>query len=243
MDQQEETTEQINKKRRIQSTLSFPLDLISEILSKLPAKSVGRFRCVSKLGSSITTDPYFINKFETRSTKEKQSLLVTFKRGDRLFVFSIPQDRQSSDEPHTIPSQAVHSYNMTYPKSCSFMPGVSVHGLICCFRRAKKLIFWNPTTRKLYTLTKPEKSWKYARFLLGYDPTDAKYKVLCIRFDETTDEGSVLTLGSAQESWRRIKTNHKHCVNPYPAHQCTNGYIYYIAYTDKTDRIGFINEL
>ncbi|WZZ64237.1 hypothetical protein YC2023_075607 [Brassica napus] len=240
MDQQEETIEQINKKRRKQSTFTFPLDLISEILSKLPAKSVGRFRCVSKLWSSITTAPYFINKFETQSRQKKPSLLVTFKKGDRLFVFSIPQDRQSSNEPHTIPSQPVHSYHMTYPKSRRFFPRASVHGLICCFQKAKKLIIWNPTTRKLYTLTKPEKRWKYATFLLGYDPTDAKYKVLCIRFGETTDEGCVLTLGSAQESWRRIKTNHKHYVYTYPAYVCTNGFIYYTAYADKTDRIGFI---
>ncbi|KAG2304873.1 hypothetical protein Bca52824_033524 [Brassica carinata] len=244
MDQQEETTEEINKRRRIQSpsTSFFPPDLIPEILSKLPAKSVGRFRCVSKLWSSITTDPYFINKFETQSRQKKPSLLVCFKkRGDRLFVFSIPQDRKSSNEPHTIPSQPVHSYHMTYPKSYRFLPSVSVHGLICCFQNAKKkLRIWNPTTRKLYILTKPEKSWENAQFLLGYDPTDAKYKVLCIRFHETTDEVCVLTLGSAQESWRRIKTNHNHCLNYYPAHVCTNGFIYYTAYTDKTDRIGFI---
>ncbi|KAL0798184.1 hypothetical protein Bca101_053358 [Brassica carinata] len=38
----------------------FPSELISEILLRLPAKSVGRFRCVSKLWLSITTDPCFI---------------------------------------------------------------------------------------------------------------------------------------------------------------------------------------
>ncbi|KAG2304875.1 hypothetical protein Bca52824_033526 [Brassica carinata] len=245
MDNQEETTEQINKRRRIQSasTSSFPLDLIPEILSKLPAKSVGRFRCVSKLWSSITTDPYFIKSFETQSRQKKPSLLVCFKRGDRLFVFSIPQDRQTPNQPHdSIPSQPVHSYHMTYPKSYRFLPWVSVHGLICCFEEAKeKLIIWNPTTRKLYTLTKPIKGLPYAKFLLGYDPADAIYKVLCILFDKTTDEGCVLTLGSAQESWRRIKTNHKHCVNSFPTqHVCTKGFIYYRAYTDTTDRIGFI---
>ncbi|KAG2334074.1 hypothetical protein Bca52824_005254 [Brassica carinata] len=110
---------------------------------------------------------------------------------------------------------------MTYPKSYRFLPSVSVHGLICCFQNAKN--------SESGTLQRER-----------YDPTDAKYKVLCIRFHETTDEVCVLTLGSAQESWRRIKTNHNHCLNYYPAHVCTNGFIYYTAYTDKTDRIGFI---
>ncbi|KAG2250595.1 hypothetical protein Bca52824_080731 [Brassica carinata] len=223
MDHQQETTEQIHKKARIKSQesvvrSSFPLDLISEILSKLPAKSVGRFRCVSKLWSSVTTDPYFINKFETQSRQRKPCLLVSFKRDDRLFVFSIPQDRQSSNEYHPIASQPVHSYHMTYPKSRRFFPRVSVHGLISCFQEETKPIIWNPTTRKLLILTKPEKSWEYATFFLGYDPVDAKH-----------NEYRVFALGSAQESWRRIKTNHKHCVNSYPTR-----------HTDKTERFGFI---
>ncbi|RID56864.1 hypothetical protein BRARA_F00285 [Brassica rapa] len=246
MDHQQETTEQIHKKARIKSQesvvrSSFPLDLISEILSKLPAKSVGKFRCVSKLWSSVTTDPYFINKFETQSRQKKPSLLVTFKRDDRLFVFSIPQDRQPSNyEYHSIASQPVHSYHMRYPKSRRFFPRVSVHGLISCFQEETKPIIWNPTTRKLLTLTKPEKSWDYATFFLGYDPVDATHKVLCMRFDETIDEYRVFALGSG-ESWRMIKTSHKHYVNSYPTrHVCTNGFIYYKAYSDKTERFGFI---
>lgn len=52
-----------------------------------------------------------------------------------------------------------------------------------------------------------------------------------MRFDETIDEYQVFALGSGQESWGRIKTNHKHCVNSYPTrHVCTNGFIYYKAY-------------
>ncbi|RID69593.1 hypothetical protein BRARA_C01678 [Brassica rapa] len=44
------------KKNRNYYKGSFPHDLTSE-----PEKSVARFRCVSKLWSSISTDPYFIN--------------------------------------------------------------------------------------------------------------------------------------------------------------------------------------
>ncbi|CDY25175.1 BnaC06g04000D [Brassica napus] len=174
MDQQEETIEQINKKRRKQSTFTFPLDLISEILSKLPAKSVGRFRCVSKLWSSITTAPYFINKFETQSRQKKPSLLVTFKKGDRLFVFSIPQDRQSSNEPHTIPSQ----------------PGICPR-LDLLLSKSKKTHNLEPYNEKVV------------------HPNQTRKKM-------------------------------EHYVYTYPAYVCTNGFIYYTAYADKTDRIGFI---
>ncbi|KAG2304869.1 hypothetical protein Bca52824_033520 [Brassica carinata] len=245
MDHQQKTTEKIHKKARIKSQesvvrSSFPLDLISEILSKLPLKSVVRFRSVSKLWSSVTTDPYFINWLETRSTK-KPSIALCFKRDDKLFLFLIPQDHPNSNETHSIYSQYVDSYHMTYPKSCLFSPKVSVHGLIGCFQEATEPMIWNPTTRKLLTLTKPEKTWEYATFFLGYDPIDAKHKVLYIRFDETIDEGCVLTLGSAQESWRRIKTKHKHCVTSYSTHHvCINGVVYYKAYTDQTESVCII---
>ncbi|KAG2304877.1 hypothetical protein Bca52824_033528 [Brassica carinata] len=235
MDQQEETIEHINRKRRIQATPSIPLDVISEILSKLPTKSVGRFRCVSKLWSSVTTDPYFINRFETQSRQKKPSLLVTFKRGDRLFVFSIPQDRQTPNQPHSISSQPVHSYHIRYPKHCSFLPKESVHGLIS-FANLSKPMIWNPTIRKFLTLNKPEKSWMNTMVFLGYDPINNKHKVLCMPFNETIDECRVLTLGSAQGSWRKIKTNHKYLIRGYDTnYKCINGVLYYKAYADQPD--------
>ena len=63
----------------VKSTPSLPLDLTSEIFLHLPAKYVVRFHCVSKLWSTITTQPYFKNTFEARS-----NLLLFFKDGDKL---------------------------------------------------------------------------------------------------------------------------------------------------------------
>jgi len=85
----------VSKSKRTQSksASSLPLDLTSEILLRLPEKSIARFRCVSKLWLSITTDPYFINLFETRSPRP--SLLVCFIENDKLFVSSIPQHLHS----------------------------------------------------------------------------------------------------------------------------------------------------
>ncbi|ESQ37350.1 hypothetical protein EUTSA_v10002767mg, partial [Eutrema salsugineum] len=49
-----------------------PHDLIVEILSRLPAaKSIVRSRAVSKLWSSITTTPDFINSFQTPSSPSR----------------------------------------------------------------------------------------------------------------------------------------------------------------------------
>ena len=150
-----ETTEATERKRirrqsspLVKSTPSLPLDLTSEIFLHLPAKYVVRFHCVSKLWSTITTQPYFKNTFEARS-----NLLLFFKDGDKLFVFSLSQQNPNPNESYLhYSSRPIDSYDMTYPKSCSFtFKTESVHGLIC-FRKAAKLTVWNPTMRKFLNL-------------------------------------------------------------------------------------------
>ncbi|CAL9218447.1 unnamed protein product, partial [Arabidopsis halleri] len=215
MKQPEENTERIHRKRRKRqssstpktTTLLFPLDLILEILLRLPVKSVLRFHCVSKLWLSITTDPYFTNSYGARSST-RPSLLMFFKNRGKLIVFTFPHHNQNSNEPHSY-SQHVDSYHIRYPKYCCFRFTESVHGLIS-FRISTKPIIWNPTMRQFLTLPKPEKSWKGLSVFLGYDPVDGKHKLMCMPRDNTCDECRVLTLGLAQKSWRRIKTNHKH---------------------------------
>ncbi|CAF2100201.1 unnamed protein product [Brassica napus] len=93
-----------------QSTLgsSLPSDLTSEILFRLPAKSVGRFRCVSKLWLSITTDPCFIKSFGTT----RPSLLLCSIKGHNMFVNSIRSDSSS---------QPIHPYPTKVPgRHCYF---------------------------------------------------------------------------------------------------------------------------
>ncbi|CAA7031278.1 unnamed protein product [Microthlaspi erraticum] len=86
MEQQEEKIRKVYTRRRtkLKSTWSLPVDLTTEILLRLPEESVARFRCVSKLWSSITTDPYFINLFETRSPRP--SLILCYIKDDNLCV-------------------------------------------------------------------------------------------------------------------------------------------------------------
>ncbi|ESQ30710.1 hypothetical protein EUTSA_v10012144mg [Eutrema salsugineum] len=104
------------RRTKPKSTLSFPLELTSEILLRLPARSVFRFRCVPKLWSSITTDSYFIKSFETRSFLQL-SLLVCFEKDGTLFVYSILQHRQVSKESSYSCSQPIlDRYQIEFPK-------------------------------------------------------------------------------------------------------------------------------
>lgn len=236
MEQQEEKTENINTKRRKQSpsssklsSSSIPLDLTLEILSKLPVESVMRFRCVSKVWSSITTDPYFISSFKTRPR-----LLMFYRKGAKLFVFSLSQNPNKNEGFSYSSSQPIDSYHITYPENCCVSDSTeSVHGLIC-FQISTNPIIWSPSMRQFLTIRKPQvESWKETTVFLGYDPNVGNHKLVCMSSLKTCDHCRVLTLGSDEKSWRMVKTEHTH--RPFNGHgtgfngRCINGVLYYQA--------------
>lgn len=113
---------------------SIPLDLTLEILSRLPAKSIVRSFCVSKLWSSFTKHPSFINFCATRSSA-RPSLLLTFHKDNKRFVFSFAQ-HQNLDGSYS-PVESYHQ--MDNPKDWTFTQLESVHGLIYLIKRSQNL--------------------------------------------------------------------------------------------------------
>ncbi|CAA7048076.1 unnamed protein product [Microthlaspi erraticum] len=191
------------RRKQSKSASSFPVDLTSDILLRLPVKSIVRFRCVSKLWSSITTEPYFINLFNTRSST-KPTLLLCLNRGDDLLVSSIPQNTMESNEAYSS-SLPIDRYHMKIKGKYSYLPPMeSVHGLICF--QEKNPIVWNPSMRKFLKLPHLHNSWEFGSFFLGYDPVEAQ-----------------------ESSWRMVKTNQRHRARNYTCGKCINGVIYYLA--------------
>lgn len=221
MDEEEE------KRRKIQKATHdnddgcqrdhIPLDVTLEILSRLPAKSIGRSLCVSKLWSSFTTIPGFISSFATRCSARPPRLLATFSKDSKRFVFSFPQNQNHDSH--------VYSYQMTNTDSWSWKHSKSVQGLVLL----KGSVIWNPTMRRFSTLPRPTTT-NTGMTYLGYDPLDDKHKVLCVS-DQDSEQPRVLTLG-AQESWRIIsKTFPNHM--PSRIGLCVNGILYYRAFLDE----------
>ncbi|CAH8355427.1 unnamed protein product [Eruca vesicaria subsp. sativa] len=205
-----------NKKRRRREERSrddyrsqpnhIPIDLTLEILSRLPWKSIMRYRCVSKLWSSMTKLPSFINSFTTRSTSRSPTLLVTFSTQSAKYVLFFPT--------HQVPEGStyspLYSYEITNLDWHYWRSG-SIQGLIL----ASLFKIWNPTLRRYIALPHPpgkhspdQNGWAS---YLGYDPLEGKHKVLFVPSEEYTDQPLVLTLG-IQESWRHITKGR------YPVH-------------------------
>ncbi|CAN7042602.1 unnamed protein product [Brassica oleracea var. botrytis] len=102
---------EVGRTRQSEATY-LPVDLVSDILLRLPAKSAAKFRCVSKVWSSITTQPSFITSFTARSIPH---LLILLEKNGKLFGFSIPQNQNLDSKPQ----QQAEIYAMTYPENRS----------------------------------------------------------------------------------------------------------------------------
>ncbi|XP_019100245.1 PREDICTED: F-box/kelch-repeat protein At3g06240-like [Camelina sativa] len=63
--------EETKEDKASRESLVLPLDIITEIILRLPAKSIGRFRCVSKLFYSLSSDQGFVKSHLERTNHRK----------------------------------------------------------------------------------------------------------------------------------------------------------------------------
>ncbi|KAJ4903335.1 F-box protein DOR [Raphanus sativus] len=91
---------------------TIPHDLIIEIVSRLPTKSVARCRCVSKLWSSLLVHQDFTETYLTRSSARPKILFACLKDGKVLF-FTSPQPPE--DDKASPITTAAATYHMSFP--------------------------------------------------------------------------------------------------------------------------------
>ncbi|CAN7049534.1 unnamed protein product [Brassica rapa subsp. trilocularis] len=185
-----------------------PVDLIIEILLRLPTKSIARCRCVSKLWGSILRHQR-AKLFMTRSQARPQ-ILFSFRKRD-FFFFLTPQVQNKSGP---------------------------VRGFVCLtnYRIGMKetvsaTVIYNLSTGQAIHLPNVKTSSDSVKSYLGFDPTDKQFKVLLITSTPgVSDEHQVLTLGTPNHSWRNVKCC---CISYCYPHSndgiCINGGFYYVA--------------
>ncbi|CAA7055989.1 unnamed protein product [Microthlaspi erraticum] len=221
---------------------SLPTDLIFEIFSRLPAKSIAKFHCVSKQWTSILDRPDFTDHF-LKMSSSRPCLLFTFKVGGKWLFFSAPQplnpDQNSS-------SLAVDGHMSSPTITCSLY----IHAPVCGFLCAKDLwlgsgcedprgMIYNPSTGQFITLPKVRTRRVDVRTYFGFDPINKQFKVLCMTVcrkprKETAEEYQVLTLGTEEKlSWRMIECSLPHKPMCMCRGICIDGVLYYCASFDK----------
>ncbi|XP_020882497.1 F-box protein At3g49450-like [Arabidopsis lyrata subsp. lyrata] len=211
------------------------IDLVVDILSRLPAKSVARFRCVSKKWNSLLRSPYFTNLYLRRSPARPR-LLITFQAEGKWSFFSSPQYLISDQNSNLV----VVDNHMDVPKDYSFGVCEPVCGLLCTKdewvlsrKRDARMMICNPSTGESKSLPKVRSRRGKVVTYMGYDPIEKEYKVLCMTicqrpFKFKAEEHQVLTLGTGKLKWRMLECPEAH----YPYYHgsvCINGVLFYIA--------------
>ncbi|KAJ4886176.1 F-box/kelch-repeat protein [Raphanus sativus] len=206
------------------------LDLVVEILLKVPTKSVASLVLVSKQWLSLIRGKDFINLYLARSSP--RLLLVVFANNEEeQFLQTCSQVDPSSDS---------HRLNITLDKNqvVGFSP--PIRGLVCRQMDSKVRIA-NPSTGQFVTLPRVKTTRKGILSLFGYDPVNDVYKVLCMTILQgrqrrqsqvVSEEHQVYTLGG-QRKWRMIECKHPHLpppLNVVTKGICINGILYYYAW-------------
>ncbi|XP_023644421.1 putative F-box protein At1g31090 [Capsella rubella] len=152
---------------------SIPIDLILEILSRLPAKSIKKFQCVSKLWRSLLCKPYFTELFLTRSSSRPR-LLIGVKQDSEWFLFSSPQPQNPSSPVVSADSHMKIFFDLKYYESCRYASGLLYFPSL---RTSKEYdndtnkihAICNPSTGQFAILPEPRTNRGCGGFL-GFDP-------------------------------------------------------------------------
>ncbi|PHT96000.1 hypothetical protein T459_03882 [Capsicum annuum] len=189
-------------------------EIIVEILSRLPVRSLHRFKCVSKYWKALISDPYFRMKHLNRAKNDRNSQ-------KNLISKTCFDKKKTSDKITHFYSSSLSSAVQLFEdeKEVDFSPNwtpwcalilSSCDGLVLIkfldLRTGKVILsLWNPSTRESVELPLPRLvPLKHCICGMGYDTTSDDYKIVMInltRFAHGAISTEVLALKSGG-SWR-----------------------------------------
>ncbi|XP_057963868.1 F-box protein CPR1 [Malania oleifera] len=181
-----------------------PCEVIVDILLRLPAKVLARYRSVSKLWRFLIDDPKFIELHLKHSGKISSNLSLIIKS---WYLYIADFDSLS------VATEIKHPLNEVRGGTEAFG---SCNGLIGVCNSEKDIALWNPSTgmyQKLavaaYELPGDIEICRYTFYGFGHDPVSDDYKVVrMIQFASENGDlfsAQVKVFSLKSNSWREIK--------------------------------------
>ncbi|KAF3433265.1 hypothetical protein FNV43_RR24367 [Rhamnella rubrinervis] len=159
--------------------MELPEDIIVDILRRLPVKSVGRFRCVSKTWRSLISDPNFVRTHLSRHIQPHLSLgtacrIILSRYADTLLSLRPHEDDDGFAEAVELDFHLVRHLPYYVKGHCD--------GILCLVINdgAKGLlVVYNPSIRE-YRRLPPPRNFRSTRevFGIGYDSSIGDYKIV-----------------------------------------------------------------
>ncbi|XP_029130377.1 F-box/kelch-repeat protein At3g23880 isoform X2 [Cajanus cajan] len=182
-----------------------PIELIQEILLRLPVKLLLQLRCVCKSWKTLISDPQFAKNQLRRSPPATHLILSFTSLSEKVTLRTYPLRSvfNAVTVTPTVLSSPLRNQN-------GFDSVVGSCGGIICFAVEQSpgfLVLWNPTIAKFNTLP-PLREYDLSDLVcgFGYDSATHTYKVVAVysfqRDSVCETEANVLALGT--NMWRTI---------------------------------------
>ncbi|XP_059650531.1 F-box protein CPR1-like isoform X2 [Cornus florida] len=164
--------------------VDLPVELLVDILYRLPAKSLGRFKCVAKSWYSLISNPNFAKThLDRNNTTTPESVLLISD-----YLYSVDCTKASINDSLLATKLGLGLPRIENPHEFEILG--SCNGLVL-FMTEVTMLLLNPLTMESQTI--PESPFNsdsfdtYTLYGLGYDSSADDYKVLTIDFREDVD--------------------------------------------------------
>ncbi|KAK3133458.1 hypothetical protein QOZ80_6AG0536790 [Eleusine coracana subsp. coracana] len=193
-------------RKNMRGVAALPDDIIFDVLSRLPTKSVIRCKSVCKAWFAMVSSQHFVSA-HLELSKVRSSILVVSRaylewgREDMDAVCMGFFRYNGGSE-----AELVHSENIARGIACWASP-LHCDGLVLVSTQNHEIVACNPATREFITLPKGSNSLNKTRVGFGFDRCNNKYKAARFFYQmdnetaQTVCKFEVLTLGTAV--WRQ----------------------------------------
>ncbi|PRQ31950.1 putative F-box domain-containing protein [Rosa chinensis] len=191
-------------------------ELLQQILVRLPALSVLRFKCVSKHWLSLISTPQFCHLHTLQNPNPKISGFFASSTYCSTFIplqnqsgttnpFNALNDFVHADDPDTLGLDILQSCNGLFLCRHRVVPFLC-HHRVADLRKRHPVYVVNPTTNQFSVLSSPRvgKDPFFIRYALAFDPSKSPhYKVVCL------DDHQIDIYSSETRAWKLLETSFK----------------------------------
>ena len=226
---------QPRRKPKLLSSEVVPDDVVFDILTQMPVKSLIRFRCVSKSLNSIITNPNFIKKHFNRPNANNNGYLLYLRRSEDYYSLRNELCTVVCNSDKTLSHVSRFQIPFSHVRIVDFC-----NGIFCMYNYNNNNIvyLWNPSTRKFKMLDYTRFCFSFTSGFVSlgfaYHSQNNDFKILrIVSFKRILGEqlrrtvlAEVYTLST--DSWRKVVISKIEFIAE-PTHLFFNGALHSIA--------------
>ncbi|KAK8503640.1 hypothetical protein V6N11_030733 [Hibiscus sabdariffa] len=220
-----------------------PVEVIVEILKRLPVKSLVRFRSVCKTWNTLISPPSFISTHLQASLSNNTPFLLLSHWENCKKDYFLHYDNDGFDEFKQLQFPVFGCASDSH----SLVLG-SANGLICLHfwpGDVSKFFLWNPSIRKYISLSWPRISNDvHINFGFGFDSITNDYKLVIIGIEKEDTWIKPFLFSLNENCWKRVNAIPPSCTS-YSSELSVpfvNGAVHWIGY-QKTNNAVFTNAI